>query len=112
MAPSDEYVTIVHALDLRPGGAYRLTMRHRDGNESILFGRYLEVVRPSKLVFTWAWEGMPERGEETLVTVELRERGRETELTLSHERFTSEEMREKHQQGWEGCLGRLPARLT
>jgi hypothetical protein len=35
----------------------------------------------------------------------------ETELTLCHEGFDSEDSREKHGQGWDGCLAKLAAFL-
>ena len=47
----------------------------------------------------------PER--ESLVTVELRAAGSGTELTLRHEELADAEARDKHNQGWIGCLGRL-----
>ncbi len=104
--PSDEYTVVVKALDLRVGGTYTIEMRHSGGNVHRVTGKYIEVERPSKLAFTWAWETNPAAGE-TLVTLELLSRGKETEMVLTHERFADEATREQHQQGWTGCLGRL-----
>jgi uncharacterized protein YndB with AHSA1/START domain len=55
-APTDEYTTIIHALDVRPGGEYRIEMRHVSGAASVVVGRYVEVRRPGRLVFTWRWQ--------------------------------------------------------
>ena len=43
-------------LDPRPGGAYKVT-RTRSGKTYVAVGEYSEVVRPSRLVFTF---GMPQ----------------------------------------------------
>jgi uncharacterized protein YndB with AHSA1/START domain len=106
-APSDEYTVVVPTLEPRVGGRYVIEMRHSSGRVSTVIGTYRTLERPSKLVFTWMWENDPDRGPETLVTVELFERGQETELVLTHERFTNEDLRERHNQGWIGCLNQL-----
>ena len=109
-APSDDYTVVVPTLEARVGGRYVVEMRRSDGHVSKAVGTYRALDRPSKLVFTWGWEHEPGAGE-TLVTVELIERGRTTELVLTHERFPTEESREQHNQGWTGCLNRLEAAL-
>lgn len=98
-------------LDLRTGGRYRLEGAIA-GNPWAIWGVYREVTPPSRLVYTWSWDndyklGEP-RGEDTVVTVEFRERGRaETEVVVTHERLTTETARAEHQSGWIGCLERL-----
>ena len=48
----------------------------------------------------------------TRVTIDSRALSEaETELTLTHEGFPDTEMRDKHNEGWEGCLSRLSAAL-
>jgi len=59
------------------------------------------------LVFSWAWESTPERA--SLVTIKLSEREGGTDLTLLHEQFFDEAARDKHNQGWTGCLQKLEA---
>jgi uncharacterized protein YndB with AHSA1/START domain len=39
-------------IDARAGGGYRLTFANGDGDPIAFFGRYLEVTRPSRLVWT------------------------------------------------------------
>jgi len=104
-APSDAFSVPVVEADVRVGGRYRIVMKAPDGEQHDVSGVYREVVPNRKLVFTWAWRSTPER--ESLVTVLLRAAGSGTELTLTHEQFFDEEARDKHQQGWIGCLGRL-----
>jgi len=74
-------------------------------------GRYLEVKPPEKLVYTWRWEEDPSLGGpgDTVVTVEFREKGNQTELTVTQEGFTSPLAKKEHDAGWIGCLDRLGA---
>jgi uncharacterized protein YndB with AHSA1/START domain len=104
-APGDRTAPLVE-VDLRVGGTYRIHMRSPDGGEMRLVGVYREVDPPRKLVYTWNWETSPELGE-TLVTVEFVERGRATEVVLTHELFPTEAARALHEQGWRGSLDKL-----
>lgn len=100
--------TVPHAeSDPRPGGRYVVQMQGPDGTQFTVRGKYLEVVRPERLVFTWSWDGPSP--EETTVTVTLRSVTGGTEVTVRHERFTTDESRSKHAEGWNGCLDKLAA---
>jgi uncharacterized protein YndB with AHSA1/START domain len=103
-APTDDFKTAAQ-IDLRVGGKYRIQMTDPSGSLHIAVGEYKEVVPPGKLVFTWSWEDG--HAEDTLVTLEFRDQRGATEVTLTHERFPSAESRDKHNQGWAGCLSRL-----
>ena len=105
MAPSDAFGPTQATLDVRVGGRYRIVMRDPEGNLHTVSGVYREVVPNRKLVYTWAWESTPER--ESVVSVELRRVDQGTELLLTHDRFADTEARDKHAQGWIGCLDRL-----
>ena len=101
-------------VDARVGGKYRLQVRRADGEFFTTVGIYREVKVPKRLVFTWAFEkdgSGDEYGEveppEMLVTVEFKARGKQTELTLTHEKFASVESRDRHEQGWARCLDSL-----
>jgi uncharacterized protein YndB with AHSA1/START domain len=101
-------------VDARVGGKYRLQVRRADGEFYTTVGVYREVKPPERLVFTWAFEkdgSGEEFGEveppETLVTLEFRARGKQTELILTHENFASPESRDRHEQGWTRCLNEL-----
>jgi uncharacterized protein YndB with AHSA1/START domain len=79
-----------------------------------MVGRYLEISPPERLVFTLGWEGFPTLHldrEATQVTVELHQRGGETELVLTHERQPSRRIRAFHWYGWTGSLRKLQALL-
>ena len=109
--PTDEFTTPIAEVDLRMGGRYRIGMQSPDQEDlHIVGGVYREIEPPEKLVFTLSWEEGIDVGE-TLVTVEFRDLGGSTEVVLTHERFPSEEARDKHHEGWSGCLDRLPKAL-
>ena len=73
--------------DVRPGGAYRFVFSHPAADQPMaFFGRYLEVVPPSRLV--WTNEEGDEGGQVTTVTFE--ERGGET-LVVMHDLYPSKE---------------------
>ena len=99
--------------DLRPGGAWRATMRAPDGSEHRLAGVYREIAPPERLVFTHAWldaDGRP--GIETLVTVTLEDRAGRTLLTLVQSGFESAGSRDGHAGGWTETLDRLAGHLA
>jgi uncharacterized protein YndB with AHSA1/START domain len=109
-APADVKVGLCE-VDLRPGGRWRVHMQAPDGAEYRVSGVYRVIDPPERLVFTWRWDTDPEN-EETLVTVEFRDRAGETEVVLTHEGFPSEESRSRHEQGWTAQLPNLATYLT
>ncbi|MBA2585094.1 MAG: SRPBCC domain-containing protein, partial [Chthoniobacterales bacterium] len=42
-----------------------------------------------------------------LITLEFHSRDQQTELVLTQEKFASVESRDRHEQGWTGCLDQL-----
>jgi uncharacterized protein YndB with AHSA1/START domain len=74
-------------LDVRVGGAYRLVFRHPAAPEPMAFhGRYLEVIPPSRLVWTNEEAG----GSGQITTVTFEERAGQT-LLVMHELYPSKE---------------------
>ena len=104
-APSDEYSVPTAEVDLRVGGKYHIAMKAPDGNMYVAVGSYREIQFPEKLVFSWFWEGGDPH--ETVVTIEFMQKGKGTEMVLTHEFFPNKEQRDRHQHGWEGCTARL-----
>jgi uncharacterized protein YndB with AHSA1/START domain len=98
----------VSHLDLRVGGRYRFEGTS-SGHRWAIEGTFREVRPPERLVYTWRFPENPEFGEpgDTTVTVEFRERGKATEVTVTHEGFTNAASRAEHEKGWIGCLDRL-----
>ncbi len=70
-------------------------------------GEYLEIIPEEKLVFTWNSPSVTN----TRVTIELRDLGDSTELTLTHELIETESLREGHTEGWNVCLTNLSSYL-
>ncbi len=97
-------------LDVRPGGAWRVR-GHHPGRTFATSGRYLEVVRPERLVFTWAHHERADydtpRGHETTVRLEFRALGDKTELTLIQGPFADAPSRQNHDEGWTGSFDKL-----
>lgn len=110
MGPSDDFGEPEITMDLRVGGRYRFILHAPDGETHRVGGVYREVVPHRKLVYTWAWESTPER--ESLVTVEFKPAGQGTELIVTHQRFADTAARDRHQQGWNGCIDRLDRFLS
>jgi len=104
-APGETQVTLAE-VDLKVGGRYRIHMQGPDGTVYRLTGAYREIASPSRLVYTWRWETDPAE-KETLVTVDLRDVGGRTELSLIHSRFVDAGERDRHGAGWEGCFVKL-----
>ena len=96
-------------LEPHVGGRYRIVMHRPDGSEAAVGGVFQVLEEPSRLAFTWKWE----QGEDTtLVTIFLRDLGGKTEMHFRHEGFASEEDRNNHNKGWNGCLEKLDAFLA
>lgn len=101
-------------LDPRPGGTYRVEIN----DQATARGEYVEVVPPSRVLFTFGWEGQ-QAGEgehgvppgSSRVEVTLEPDGDGTLVRLRHFGLP-EQAREMHGQGWELYLGRLAVAAT
>lgn len=103
-APGDMRVPDA-SIDCRPGGRYRVVMEDTDGTQHIVTGEYREVVDNERLAFTWQWEGSE---VVTFVEVDFRAIDADnTELSVVHTLFETEEQRDLHGQGWGACLEKL-----
>lgn len=99
-------------LDARVGGKFSFVVR-RHGQEIDHVGRYLELERPRRIVFTWGIAGVSDT-DESRVVVEIapRERGTGCELTLTH--FLPAEWADyadRTRDGWTKMIGELDAAL-
>ena len=107
-AVEEGFTTPIAEVDLQVGGRYRLGMQPPGDNPILIVGGvYQEILIPKKLVFTWRWETPNEDEPETLVTVQFIDRGDLTEVILNHELFSDEMVRDKHGEGWVGCMDNL-----
>jgi uncharacterized protein YndB with AHSA1/START domain len=102
--------TIVEAMDVRPGGAWRFIQRDADGAEYAFYGEYREVEPPERIVSTFEFEGFP--GLVVVDTLTLREADGKTTLTVIS-RFTSREERDRMvESGLEGGAREMWERLA
>ena len=92
------------SIDARVGGRFNILM---DTGESKIphHGEYLEIDRPHRLVFSW---NSPFSVDGSQVTIDFVEKSlTETEITLTHVKFPSEESRANHEAGWGNILNSL-----
>ncbi len=68
-------------------------------------GKYLEINRPHKLVFTWSSPFSTDGSIVTLKFSELKEN--KTNIELTHVKFIDEESRSNHEGGWGNVLEKL-----
>ncbi len=101
-------------VDLRVGGRYVLRMTDSEtGQVHVVGGRFQEVSRPDRLVYTWCWEGEDglHPGHTSLVTVEFRAEGDGTVVVLEHTELASAESVARHRFGWAGAFENLSRRV-
>ena len=99
-------------MDARPGGVWRICLTGRDdGRELWQHGRFLEVVAPERIVFSFVWEEEGERGLENVVTITFAAQGKKTLMTFRHAPFHSLMERDGHTEGWSSCFDRLDENL-
>jgi len=99
--------TVVRAeLDPRVGGRYTI-VDNRAGEDALHTGKYLEIDRPRRLMFTLAVDEDSTAADR--VTVEFEPRGeRESELAITHVMDPEyAEFVERTETGWRGVLDRL-----
>jgi uncharacterized protein YndB with AHSA1/START domain len=101
------WIGIGAELDPRPGGRFRFEVAPGEYCE----GRYVDVVRPSRVVFTWGWTdpvmGVPPGSSQ--VAVDLVADAAGTEVTLVHSGLPSDDARLLHDDGWARFTARLVA---
>ena len=96
----------VRSLDARVGGSFRFDLE----NGSSIFGTYLQIVPPEKLVFTWS--GGATQGIDTVVTLDFLDQGPVTEVVLTHERLDTPERRALAEGGWPSLFDALASVLS
>jgi uncharacterized protein YndB with AHSA1/START domain len=93
-------------IDPRVGGGFRIVMV-RDEAEQLHSGRYLEIDRPRRLVFSWTSAATGHR--DSIVTVTFRERDGSTLVEIHQVGLPDEEARAGHREGWSDALRELAA---
>ena len=101
-------------MDFRPGGAWRIVERDKDGAEWGFHGEIREVDPPRRVVQTFEFEGMP--GHVSVETMTLDDLGGKTRMTITSVFDSVEDRDGMLQSGMEKGAGesydRLEAYLT
>ena len=104
---NEEVVRI--AIDARPGGAFSFLVR-RQGEEIDHVGKYLEIDRPKRLVFSWGIARESEGGSRVIIEIVPTAAG--CELTLTHQLHPDwANYATRTEQGWTRMLDALAALL-
>jgi uncharacterized protein YndB with AHSA1/START domain len=90
--------------DARQGGSFTIIM-HVGDDKLPHTGKYLEINRPNKLVFTWASHRSLDDSTVTLNFTKLDDH--KTKISLSHVKFIDEQARSDHEGGWSSILDKL-----
>ena len=88
-------------------GRWSATIRSPEGADFPAHGVYAEINEPERLVLSFCWDEDGERGNDTLITVTLKEAGSGTRLTFHQAFFDTRETRDSHEEGWGECMDRL-----
>ena len=101
------WIGLSHDLDPRPGGRFQVEVS--GGN--IASGRYVEVVPPRRVAFTWGWESqdaglalLPPGA--SLVEIDLEGKDCGTVLRLRHSRLPAN-LADRHSERWSFYLANL-----
>ncbi len=100
ISPNPDLDTVAEC-DLRPGGAWSVTM----GRYGVR-GEYVEVAAPNRVAFTWVFDHESDVPP-SLVEVDLTGVDGGTLLRLTHSGHATEEDREGTREGWDLSLRRL-----
>ena len=93
--------------DPRPGGRYRIAMQPPEGDPFHLHGEFHEVDPPSRLAYSFVWEPPDPDDRETLVSLELEDRGERTDVSLEQGEFATPARLELHRDGWTESFEKL-----
>lgn len=106
-----QYATEIDKADVRSGGEWRF-IHKANGQEYSFHGVYHEVLKPSRVIQTFEWEGLPESGHVILETARFEElpEGR-TKLTIQQVFQSVADRDGMVQSGQEGGLKESHARL-
>jgi uncharacterized protein YndB with AHSA1/START domain len=107
--PQDGWETPEAVVEPRVGGAIRVVMRDRDGDDHGGGGTYTEVERPRRLAFIWTWDGSD---RQTLIEISFEPTAAGTRVSFVHSGLEDEETVRDHEGGWSHILEQLGRELA
>ena len=106
-----EWETPHAEVDLRVGGAIRLIMRNPgDGSEYGGGGEYIAIEAPTRLVFTWRWDG-DDDSKRQLIEIDFIDHGDTTTVVLTHTGLPGDET-DDYVDGWQKSFDNLEVALA
>ena len=100
-----DWSTPVAEVDLRVGGTIRVVMLRPDGRESEAQGELTLIERPHRLEMTWTFGDEP--GNVQQIALSFAESDGRTKVVMVNRGISTEERRERQDEGWRGCLDQL-----
>lgn len=104
MQPMDGMSDAIVTTDAKEGGRFTIVMLAGD-NKMPHEGKYVEIDRLNRLVFTWETDCSADGSTVTLDFTETDDK--HTKIELRHVKFIDEETRDNHIGGWTGILDAL-----
>jgi|SRR5688572_27494802 len=100
------YEVVCEALDVREGGHWKHIQTMPDGTKFAFFGVYHEVAKNERIVQTFEFSGLPERGHVILEKMELfdEDGGKKTKLVVTQAYLNVEDRDGMVQSGMESGL--------
>jgi uncharacterized protein YndB with AHSA1/START domain len=102
--------TAAAEVDLRVGGSVRVVMR--DPVKDVEYGgggSYTEIDPPTRLAFTWIWDGETRR---TLIEIDFEEKDGATTVRFVHSGLLDEATVRSHEGGWSNVFDSLGRELA
>jgi uncharacterized protein YndB with AHSA1/START domain len=106
---AEDWETPVAEVDLQVGGRVRVVMRRPDGAEVEAQGEYTLIDRPHRLVMTWTFDDDPSNKQ--LVELSFSESEGSTTVLMVNSGISTDDRRDRQDDGWRGCLDQLERAL-
>ena len=99
------YKVRVEAIDARDGGQWKFVQTADNGEEYAFYGSYHEVTAPERIIQTFEFSGLWERGHVSMEKMELHEtEGGKTKMTVVSTFFSVEDRDGMIESGMEGGM--------
>ena len=110
--PKSIKITSVQA-DVSVSGYYRIKLKKPDNECFYIEGKYLEIIKPSKLVFTFRYQGLPKKPPPSIVTIKLEALNASTTLLYLSQEFNQAPLDlENRTQAWNHMINKLSLEVS